>query len=296
MIAIGKLFDRLMLEVAQRLEESHRCVSEAATMTWQEMPIREGDENMCLVPFQLCYYGSPKTESEPMMQVPIYLRASVIKALEKAFKWINKRSDFSLMLMRGWRDLESQEEIFWRYMLKDTFSEVKPSKSITVDSATLPPNSPDPPMDLIKKFFESYPPAVRQRLWDHNQRLVTEAYDNPAYPPPHTTGGAVDVGLFDCDGEPIYFGKERNHAPYARESFFDFHPTRITGKLDSQDTARRHLLIETMRRFDFTPNANKIWHWDMGNQMSALFNFVHDKVVRPARYGFVKSPLMFRHY
>lgn len=78
-------------------------------------------------------------------------------------------------------------------------------------------------------------------------------------PPPHTTGGAVDVTLLDLEGRMVDV-----HSPYERRDragfFFD--------APDLSPEARRHraILAEAMRAGGLTNYPSEYWHWSYGDQ------------------------------
>jgi len=78
-------------------------------------------------------------------------------------------------------------------------------------------------------------------------------------PPPHTTGGAVDVHLCDANGEPLDFA-----SPYTlldpRQA-----PAQARG-LSPEAERNRALLREAMLAAGFTNYPSEWWHWSYGDQ------------------------------
>lgn len=82
---------------------------------------------------------------------------------------------------------------------------------------------------------------------------------DPHAPPPHTTGGAVDVHLADASGAPLEFIR-----PY---ELMDPRaaPARAPG-LSPEAERNRALLREAMLGAGFTNYPMEWWHWSFGDQ------------------------------
>lgn len=78
-------------------------------------------------------------------------------------------------------------------------------------------------------------------------------------PPPHTTGGAVDVHLIGPDGEPLDLT-----SPY---ELLDGEAAPMSAP-GLSDTALRHrtILREAMESAGFTNYPSEFWHWSYGDQ------------------------------
>ena len=112
---------------------------------------------------------------------------------------------------------------------------------------------------LTAEMTEKHPEwttATRARMLN---RMVAPPDD--ISPPPHTTGGALDVGIRGPDGEPLDFGSGDN--------FWATAPT-YSGKLTEQARAHRLLLIDVMESAGLTNYVGEWWHWSYGDQGWAL--------------------------
>lgn len=78
-------------------------------------------------------------------------------------------------------------------------------------------------------------------------------------PPPHTTGGAVDLMLTNLAGESL-----DHWSPYERRDPANF----ITAAPKLGDEARKHrdLLIEALLPTGLTNYPSEYWHWSFGDQ------------------------------
>lgn len=82
---------------------------------------------------------------------------------------------------------------------------------------------------------------------------------DPRVPPPHTTGGAVDLHLTDADGEILDF-----ISPY---SLMDRHGTPRDAKgLSAEARRNRKLLREVLEAVGLTNYPSEWWHWSYGDQ------------------------------
>ncbi len=97
-------------------------------------------------------------------------------------------------------------------------------------------------------------------------REATKGYLHPpttSPPPPHSTGGTVDMTLVDNVGAQLDMGtgfdefSERAHANY-----FDHHGA--TTKEDTEAKRNRQQLFFLMESQDFVVNPKEWWHWSYG--------------------------------
>ncbi|MFC7592023.1 M15 family metallopeptidase [Nonomuraea antimicrobica] len=127
--------------------------------------------------------------------------------------------------------------------------------------------------------FDAWRPLALQReLFDAismdgsaGTDFVAPPSENPAAPPPHLTGGAVDLTL-TWQGVPLALGTafdEFSHLAAARAFEHVAGPVRTL----------RRLLYHTLRRQGFVVLAEEWWHFEFGTRLwSALTG-------RPPRYG-----------
>jgi zinc D-Ala-D-Ala dipeptidase len=99
--------------------------------------------------------------------------------------------------------------------------------------------------------------ALRQAI----NEFVAVPNADPNCPPPHRTGGAVDVYLTDeTTGEPLPMGTEPDSAePESVTRWFEDHP-------QEPFTTNRRLLFHAMTSAGFTNYRGEWWHYDFGNQ------------------------------
>ena len=89
---------------------------------------------------------------------------------------------------------------------------------------------------------------------------------DPATPPPHSTGAAVDLTLSSSDGMPLAMGGEIDAIGAVSE------PQHYAGREDSEARCwhqRRQLLAEVMGAAGFAQHPNEWWHYSFGDQLWA---------------------------
>jgi zinc D-Ala-D-Ala dipeptidase len=133
-----------------------------------------------------------------------------------------------LQIVEGWRSPEAQ-----RMMYRATWEEMRRLHPRWSDAAL---------RRLVNRF--SAPP-------DH------------AVPPPHLTGGAVDLHLVDSDGATLDF-----FSPYELKDR-RFAPMDAPG-LSDRARANRQLLAEALSAAGITNYSGEWWHWSYGDQGWAL--------------------------
>ena len=110
---------------------------------------------------------------------------------------------------------------------------------------------------MWKKFSEMHPDwselALKRKV---NQFVAPNDIKSPA---PHTTGGALDVALWDEDGIPLDM-----ISPYVPNDAKGF-PMKAPG-LSDRAKANRALLADTLARVGLTNYPSEYWHFSYGDQ------------------------------
>jgi zinc D-Ala-D-Ala dipeptidase len=112
-----------------------------------------------------------------------------------------------------------------------------------------------------REFREKHPewsPAILRRVVNR-----FSAPPDHRVPPPHCTGGAVDVNITTANGEPLDFTSP--FPPTSRRSA-------ATGVRGLSPTARanRDLLVATLAGVGFSTYPSEWWHWEYGTPGWAL--------------------------
>ncbi|MCP9858296.1 MULTISPECIES: M15 family metallopeptidase [unclassified Cyanobium] len=90
---------------------------------------------------------------------------------------------------------------------------------------------------------------------------------DPATPPPHSTGAAVDLTLAEADGRPLAMGGEID--AIGMISHPDHYAAASPGSEAADWHARRRLLAAVMGAAGFAQHPNEWWHFSHGDQLWA---------------------------
>jgi len=141
------------------------------------------------------------------------------------------------------------------------------------------------PLETQRHLFNTYVDelAVVHQDWpgdaleDAAARFVTPPSRSNVAPPPHLTGGAVDLTLGDGDGVPLDLGTD----------FDAFVPEAAVHAVEGREGPvrdRRRLLYWSMAAEGFTAYVEEWWHFDHGDQFWSLATGL------PARYAAAEGP------
>jgi len=122
----------------------------------------------------------------------------------------------------------------------------------------------------IESRFYSLPDDVQKPMLEANRTYVGWPSSDPSAPSPHTTGGAVDIWLYEGDvpanlGVPFDWMKETAGAFY----HLKWRRQRFAGN-DRRISLNRSKLLLSMTKTGFTCYGPELWHFNYGNQMDAL--------------------------
>jgi zinc D-Ala-D-Ala dipeptidase len=210
------------------------------TLGWRDVPIDPVDEPLVRVAdIDGRIRDDPRYHRAglPGAQTAGRLREGVADALARAARALPDGT--TLVVWDGYRSIETQAALYDGYLAELTMVH------------------PDQPADALEEAAARY---------------VTPPSRSPLAPPPHLTGGAVDLTLGDGDGRPLDLGTD----------FDAFVPEAGSRALEGRALPARdlrRLLFWTMHDQGFTAYAEEWWHFDLGDQFWGL---VRD---RPARYA-----------
>lgn len=115
--------------------------------------------------------------------------------------------------------------------------------------------------------------AQQHDFWQQVYRFWAVPNHNPAMPPPHSTGAAVDVTLLDASGQPAEMGSPIDElsprsypdyfAPYADPTSDRYDPTRAIAHQN------RQRLATALQSAGFCRHPNEWWHFSIGDQLWA---------------------------
>ncbi len=192
-------------------------------------------ELACLQPHPYQALGAPYGSRSPN-----WLRAGVVQRLEIAQQWLaEQQSGWQLALYDAYRPVAVQA-----FMVEQTLRELAAQEGL------------DP---------------VRDGRWpvgDHREQLLPQVLQfwsppnsDPAMPPPHSTGAAVDLTLRTADGCLADMGSPIDElSPRSYPQAFVDQP---------EIQARRDCLRSAMLAAGFYPHPQEWWHFSYGDQMWA---------------------------
>ncbi len=120
------------------------------------------------------------------------------------------------------------------------------------------------------------PTATKETLLDQVYQFWAPPSPNPATPPPHSTGAAVDLTLQDAQGTTVDMGSPIDEV--SERSF----PNHFADKPGPYHR-HRQLLHSAMAAAGFRQHPNEWWHFSLGDQLWAWLG--REETETAARYG-----------
>ncbi len=214
---------------------------------WNKIPIKDNGEKLIAIPSCLKFFdphpyshlGAPYKDKSSIWK----LREEVVNRLVKVHDYLISKSSFNLLIYDSWRPLEVQEFMFKRAILL----ECKKSD-----------------IDISFENIKTYPSIIKkvEKFWAY------PSYDTRC-PPPHSTGGALDVCLSDKDGNLVEMGSMVDQMDETSNPYFY---ANIKNEEAIIWNSRRNLLREIMTKFGFAQHPNEWWHFSYGDQLWAWKN------------------------
>lgn len=172
---------------------------------------------------------------------PFFLRQGVLMRLLAAQAELQRHQpDWRILVFDAYRPVAVQ-----RYMVDHTFQEVLAARNLTLSQLTA---------------------ADRQELMTLVLEFWAEPSPDPATPPPHSTGAAIDVTLVDATGQEVDMGSPIDElSPRSHPNYFATSPDA------SEQIYHRHrqLLHDCMAAAGFIRHPGEWWHFSYGDQMWA---------------------------
>ncbi len=208
--------------------------------SWKEarsLPIKDCGEP--LIPISYCPERILARPQYYYQQIPaslpeVYLRAGVYKLLLQASELLPK--GHRLVVYDGWRSLKLQRELFNSY---------------------------------LNELKKDNPDLEEKTLMERALTFVALPDDSPDMPPPHNTGGAVDLTIADERGLILPMGAEFDETSEKSMTLY-FETLHGDGKKLSSDEElyleNRRLLFYVMTSVGFTNYPDEWWHYDFGNR------------------------------
>ena len=129
----------------------------------------------------------------------------------------------------------------------------------------------------LNELIALHPDWPADLLEEEAARYVTPPSRSAIAPPPHLTGGAVDLTLTGADGQPLDLGT-------TFDAFVDAAGARALEDVPGPSRDHRRILFWAMTSAGFTPYVEEWWHYDLGDQFWGL------QSGQTARYGAAAPP------
>jgi D-alanyl-D-alanine dipeptidase len=193
-------------------------------------------------------------------QSPFYVRQGVLERLRLAQTYLQQDyPNWQIQIADAYRPIAVQQ-----FMVDYTAQELAQAQGYLLDNLTL-----EQRQAILAQVYEFWAPPS----------------SNPATPPPHSTGGAIDVTLVDQAGVAIAMGSQIDEI--SPRSYPD-HFARCLDPQGQQYHQHRQVLRQVMLTAGFQQHQNEWWHFCYGDQMWAwLSNASHADKTTIARYGSV---------
>ena len=210
---------------------------------WSPIPIEECGEPLQDLPREFL-----RMEPHPYMALgapygasgnPFQLRQGVVQRLLKAQQRLSDHDpSLRLSIFDAWRPIAVQA-----FMVEHSIADLCRERGVELMSG-----------DAFDRVV-----ADVGRFWAAPSR-------DPATPPPHSTGAAVDLTLSSREGIPLEMGGEIDAIGAISE------PEHYAGKEDPDARCwhqRRQLLADVMDASGFAQHPNEWWHYSFGDQLWA---------------------------
>lgn len=188
---------------------------------------------------------------------PFDLREGVVERLRRAQRQLSTlHSGYRLKIFDAYRPLGVQS-----FMVEYTFLKIANDRGVDPDKLS---------------------DAAQEGIYHEVFKLFAKPTPDPQLPPPHSTGGAVDLTIVDERGVPLDMGSEIDAMPPLAL------PHHYLGKSDPNSVkiqANRDLLRTVMVGAGFERLPSEWWHFSYGDQMWALIHSLKERRLIGAKYS-----------
>ncbi len=212
---------------------------------YQKISIRECNEPLVAIPLERFTVVAPhpyKSLGAPYGSYsPYFLREGVLQKLLQAQAALDTQyPGWHLQIFDAYRPIAVQQ-----FMVNYTFTQLVRSEGLTLSQLSS---------------------EERSRIQSKVLQFWALPSPNPATPPPHSTGSAIDLTLTNPEGEAVDMGSPIDEiSPRSYPDHFA-HSQNIT---EQTAHAHRTLLSEVMSAAGFMQHPNEWWHFSSGDQLWA---------------------------
>jgi zinc D-Ala-D-Ala dipeptidase len=230
------------------------------------VPIFESGEPLVAIPPELFWFELPHPYARlgaPYGQTsPFWLRQGVLNSLVQAQTTLQRNHpNWQILIFDAYRPVAVQQ-----FMVEHTFAEVAQGKTEL--------NS-----------------AQAEAIWQQVYQIWAVPSHNPLTPPPHSTGGAVDISLVDYKRQPVFMGSPidelsaRSQPDYFAKLAADPNASELERAQAEQADTHRQILCDVMTAAGFERHLGEWWHFCLGDQMWAWLRQQRGDQTAIARYG-----------
>ncbi len=211
---------------------------------YQNIPIAECGEPLVAIaddiikidPHPYIALGAPYGDRSPF-----FVRQGILERLRRSQIYLQTiRPNWQIAIFDAYRPIAVQQ-----FMVDYSFAQFAESKGLKIKSLT--EDQKNSLMSEVMKFW------------------AIPSHD-PKTPPPHSTGAAIDVTLFDAEGQEINMGSPIDEI--SDRSLPDYFAN-SRDALEMGFHCDRDLLNQVMTRSGFQRHPNEWWHFSYGDQLWA---------------------------
>lgn len=176
---------------------------------------------------------------------PFFLRQIVLERLQQAAEALQQtHPGWTIALFDAYRPIPVQQ-----FMVDYTFDSLAQEQSLDSQLLRRSPGSP-----------------VAQELWQRVYQFWALPSPDPKMPPPHSTGGAIDITLQNESGQAVDMGSPIDEcSPRSYPNHF----ADATTPGEVQFHEHRQLLATLLTDQGFMQHPNEWWHFSWGDQLWA---------------------------
>lgn len=197
-----------------------------------KIPIHENGEKLETLNPTEFFCESSYFKAGHVSSPEIKLRTGVVARLRKAQNYLQKIGNFKLKIFDGYRSVALQEEMYNK---------------------------------TYKKFKTENPGLPEKELKELTHKFWAFPNKNPLSPPPHNTGGAVDLTIVDEKNAELPMGTEFDDL--TEKASTDYFSIKGQNEKNAHTyNSNRKILKEAMESAGFKNYPEEWWHFNYGNQ------------------------------
>jgi zinc D-Ala-D-Ala dipeptidase len=241
------------------------------TKPYLQIPIIESGEALVPIPKEIFAHQTPhayEALGAPYCDAsPYFVREQVLQALIGAQQILQmQHPHWQLFIFDAYRPVAVQE-----FMVNYAFREALEQQNLIQADLT---------------------PAQEEVLWEQVLKIWALPSLDLKTPPPHSTGGAVDVTLYDRNtqqliemGSPIDEMSVRSQPNYFADLAQDEQLSAVERSVAQTAAQHRQVLNDAMSGAGFQRHLGEWWHFCLGDQMWAWLTRQQSGGEAIARYG-----------